>query len=261
MQRHLPSAAMCSRDDAGIPAQVLPSSRVITTTADPAGRVFTTVAAKLSPTSPLYLPKAALRDPSAYLPIVTSLGRAFWNARRAPTPVFFEGSAPEQPTEAFFVIDRPAGARLEGPVTADSGRLRIRHKETKESLVDVADLSAWSVAQVVRWNSHYGVQVLPAAGRRRIPDWPDAYGNGTLTLADADSSVFQLNTADRQRSLLFNDGPSMLERVRGDWLLWAAFIALLLVPPLYLTIRAVVRRTPRRRISRRIDRNTPPSTA
>jgi hypothetical protein len=261
MQRHLPAAQVCSREDAGLPAQILPSSRVITTSADPNARVFSSVAARLSSTSPLYLPSAALREPERYLPIVTAVGRAFWTANRAPIPRFFDQRVDRQPGEAFVVIGRPPRVDVDGPVTADSGRLRIRQKESNVALLDVADLSGWSIAQVVRWNSQYGVQLLPAAGRRRIPDWPDAYGNSTLTLADADSTLFQLNTAGREGALLFNDGPTFLERLRGDWLLWAAFIALLIVPPLYLSIRAVVRRTPRRRLTRRLDRPVPPSTA
>lgn len=248
MQRRLRAAEQCAKEEAPIPAQILPTSRVFTAQADPKAQIFTSVAANLSTTSPLYLPQAALSEPVEYLDLVAHLGRAFWTGNRPPRAVFYGAGAPAAPNEAFITIGRIPQTTLAGPVTSDSGRFRIRRKDGGETLLDVADLRTWSIAQVVRWGSATGVQLIAPSGRRLVPDWPDAYGANTLTLANADSSVFSLNTADKAGTLLFNDGPSLAERLRADLVLWILFGVLLVAPIVYFTVRAVVRRTPRRHL-------------
>jgi hypothetical protein len=260
IQRRLRAAEPCAPEDAPVPAQILPTSRVLTSQADPKAQIFTSVAANLSATSPLYLPKAALSEPVDYLDLVAGLGRAFWVGHRAPHAVFYGNGAPTPPTEAFIAIGRIPSTTLAGPVTSDSGRFRIRRKDGGETLLDVADLRAWSIAQVVRWNSQTGVQLIAPTGRRLVPDWPDAYGAKTLTLANADSTVFSLNTTDQEGSLLFNDGPTLLERARADRVLWILFGILLVAPIVYFTVRAVIRRTPRRRLPPRVDQGGGRST-
>jgi hypothetical protein len=202
----------------------------------------------------LYLPRAALTSPAEYLPIVTRIGRAFWRSDRAPRPVFYDRTPPAAPAGAFVVVGRPTAVSLTGPVAPDTGRLRIRRRDGGETLLDVADLRAWSIAQVVRWGAQSGLQLVVPTGKHLVADWPDAYGANTLSLANADSTLFTLNTAGREGSLLFNDGPSLLERIRSDWILWAGFAALLVLPLLYFSVRAVVRRTPRRQHRPRIGR-------
>jgi len=226
---------------------------VVTTAADPKARTFSGVAANLSPSSPLYLPRAALGAPAEYLPLVTRLGLAFWGERRAPRPVFYDRAVPAPPAGAFVVIGR-MNAPLTGPVAPDTGRFRVRRTDSGETLLDVADLGAWSIAQVVQWSAQSGVQLIAPAGRRLIADWPDAYGNNTLSLVKADSTLFTLNTAGQEGSLLFNDGPTLLDRLRGDWILWTLFGVLLVAPFVYVSVRAVVRRTPRRRLPPRAER-------
>jgi hypothetical protein len=253
MQRRLRAAEPCAKEDAAIPAQILPTSRVLTSRADPKAQVFTSVAANLSATSPLYLPRTALSEPVEYLGLAGDLGRAFWSGRRTPRAVFYGATAPAAPNEAFVVIGRIPSTTLAGPVTSDSGRFRIRRKDGGETLIDVADLRAWSIAQVVRWSSATGIQVIAPANRRLVPDWPDAYGTNTLTLANADSTVFSLNTADKAGTLLFNDGPTLLDRLRADRALWILFGILVIAPLVYFTVRAVIRRTPRRRLPPRVD--------
>jgi hypothetical protein len=225
----------------------------MTVAVDKKAETFSSVAANLSSTSPLYLPRTALAEPTDYLPIVTQIGHAFWGVRRAPRPVFYDRAAPSAPSGAFIVVGRPAAVTLAGPVAPDTGRLRIRRRDGGETLLDVADLRSWSIAQVVEWSSQSGVQFVVPAGRHVVADWPDAYGANTLTLANADSTLFTLNTAGQERSLLFNDGPTLLDRVRSDWMLWALFGVLLVLPVLYFGVRAVIRRTPRRRLPQRVD--------
>jgi hypothetical protein len=143
---------------------------------------------------------------------------------------------------------------LAGPVAPDTGRLRVRRRDGGETLLDVADLRSWSIAQVVQWNAQSGVQLIVPAGRRLIADWPDAYGANTLTLASADSTLFTLNTAGQEGSLLFNDGPTLLERLKSDWMLWALFVVVVVAPTIFFSVRAVIRRTPRRRLPPRVER-------
>ncbi|MGH7617837.1 MAG: cellulose biosynthesis cyclic di-GMP-binding regulatory protein BcsB [Gemmatimonadaceae bacterium] len=252
--RHVPPVEQCVQSDASMPAQLLPTSRVVTSAADQKARTFSAVAANLSSASSLYLPRAALSAPADYLTIVAQIGRAFWSARRAPTPVFFDRAAPAAPAGAFVVIGRPDGVTLAGPVAADTGRLTIRRRDGGATLLDVADLRAWSVAQVVQWNSQSGVQLVVPAGPRLVADWAGAYGTNTLTLANADSTLFNLNTAGDEGSLLFNDGPTLVERLRSDWILWVVFGILVIAPLIYFSIRAVVKRTPRRQLPPRGDR-------
>jgi hypothetical protein len=259
IQRHLEPGNGCTQLDLPLPAQLLPSSRVYTRESDHDAGVFTGVTSQLSSASSLYLPAAALDRPEAYLPILIPLGRAFWSTTRAPTPMLYDASAPTPPAGAFVVLGQPPAVALEGSIAADSGHLRIHKKNSRDALLDIADLSAWSIAQVVRWNGQIGIQVVPSVRRPRLPDWPDAYANSTLVLADADSTLFQLNTVGRDASLLFNDGPTLIERVRGDWLLWALFLFLIGGPPIVLAARAIVRRTPRRRLARRFTRGAPPA--
>jgi hypothetical protein len=173
--------------------------------------------------------------------------------------VFYDAGAPTAPNEAFVVIGRIPQTTLAGPVTNDSGRFRIRRKEGGETLIDVSNLRAWSIAQVVRWNAVTGIQLVAPANRRLVPDWPDAYGANTLTLANADSTVFSLNTADKAGALLFNDGPTLIDRLRGDRALWILFGILLVAPLVYFTVRAVIRRTPRRRLPPRVDGRSAPT--
>jgi len=254
VQRHMPPAEGCVPSDASLPAQLMPTSRVFTTAADPKAGTFSSVTASLSPASSLYLPRAALSSPADYLSIVTQLGRAFWGSRRAPHPVFYDRSAPAAPTGAFVVVGRPGSVTLAGPVAPDTGRLRVRRRDGGETLLDVADLRSWSIAQVVQWNAQSGVQLIVPAGRRLIADWPDAYGANTLTLASADSTLFTLNTAGQEGSLLFNDGPTLLERLKSDWMLWALFVVVVVAPTIFFSVRAVIRRTPRRRLPPRVER-------
>lgn len=258
LQRHLPPAEACTQRDISIPAQVLPASQVFTTAADAHALAFSGVASQVSPGAPVYLPGDALDAPQEYLPLLVSIGRAFWSADRAPTPEFFGSTSPPAPTTTFFIIGRPANQPLDGPVAVDSGRFKITKRGEPKPLLDVASLSAWSVVQVVSWNGHVGVQILPAVGSRHVPDWPAAYDANTLVLAGADTSLFQLNTSDRDAGLLFNDGPSILERIRGDWLLWLGLLILIIGPPLVLAIRAIIKRTPRRQLSRNFSNPPPP---
>lgn len=261
VQRHLPPADACMQLDLPVPAQLLPSSRIVTTGGDRGTPVFTGVVAQLGPDSPMYLPSAALDRPEAFLPVIIPLGHAFWSAARAPEPTFYDRTPPEAPRGAFVVVGNPPATSLDGSVSADTGHLRIHKKDSRDAVLDIADLRSWSIAQVVTWNGHVGLQVVPSVSHPRLPDWPDAYANSTLVLADADTTLFQLNTAGRDASLLFNDGPSLIERIRGDIVLWALFLLLIAGPPIVLGIRAIIRRTPRRRIQRGFDRNAPPPAA
>jgi hypothetical protein len=254
IQRHLPASDACTQLDYPIPAQFLPSSRVYTTKVDRGARAFTAVTSQLASEDPLYLPERALDAPADYLPLLVPLGRAFWFGERAPKPTFYGAAAPTPPNGPFMLIGRPAGATIEAAMTSDSGRFTIRRKNSTAPMLDIADLRQWSVAQVVSWNSHVGVQVLPSTVRSRLPDYPDAYGANSLVLADADSTVFQLNPSGRDAGLLFNDGPTILERIRGDWILWSVFLLLVVGPPLVLAARAVWRRTPRRQLRRGFNR-------
>lgn len=256
VQRHVPASDACVQLDYPVPTQILPSSRVVTTNADKNARVFTGVTARLSPESPLYLPDAALDAPADYLPLLVPLGRAFWSPSRAPNPTFYTNAAPAVPNLPFFVVGRPAGVELDAPVAADTGHFIIHRKNSTAPLLDISDLRAWSVAQVVAWNGQVGVQIVPAASRARLPDVPTAYDAASLVLADADSTDFRLNTSGHDASLLFNDGPTILERIRGDWILWTIFLVLVFGPLLVLAIRAVVKRTPRRQLQRRFDRTS-----
>ena len=262
IQRHLPASDACTQLDYPLPAQILPSSRVFTTKADLGAKAFTAITAQIAPSSPVYLPERALDAPGDYLPLLVPLGRAFWFGERAPTPVFYGSTAPATPSGTFVMIGRPSGVDLAAPLQSDSGRFTIHRKDAAAPMLDIADLRRWSVAQVVGWGSHIGLQVLPAATRSRLPDYPDAYGASSLVLADADSSVFQLSPSGRDAGLLFNDGPTILERIRGDWVLWTVFLLLIAGPPLVLAARAILRRTPRRQLRRGFDRQSgdrPPS--
>lgn len=250
IQRHRPPSDICTEADRALPAQLLPSSRVVTTKADGKSRAFTSVTAQVAAFDPIYLPSAALDRATEYLPMLVSLGRAFWSAQRAPMPTFYGSTEPAKPSGAFFVVGRPSGVVFDAPSFSDSGHFTVHRKDVAAPLIDVAELRDWSMAQVVGWNGHLGVQLLPASGRRRIPDSPEAYGASSLVLADADSTVFQLNTAGKDDALIFNDGPMLYERIRSDWVLWSLFLLIVIVPPAIWAVRAVVRRTPRRELRR-----------
>ncbi|MEO7085911.1 MAG: cellulose biosynthesis cyclic di-GMP-binding regulatory protein BcsB [Gemmatimonadaceae bacterium] len=250
MQRHLEATEGCGQADASLPAQILPSSRIVTAAVSPSADVFDGVAARLGSASSLYLPNDALDHADRYLPTLVGIGRAFWLASRSPRPVFYGTAAPALPTGAFVLIGQPSGVTIDAPLNMRSGRLTIHSKETRDTLLDVADVSNWSIAQVVSWNGQTGVQLLPATGAGAMPANPEAYGHANLLLARGDSALFPLNTNGSSGSLIVNDGPTLMQRLRRDWILWAIFGVLLIGVPLALGIRAVTRRTPRRQVRR-----------
>jgi len=114
----------------------------------------------------------------------------------------------------------------------------------------VSDVSAWSIAQVVSWNGQTGVQLLPAAGAASMPSSPEAYGRANLLLARGDSALFPLNTNGVNGPLVINDGPTLWQRLRRDWILWGVFFILLIGVPIVLGVRYIMRRTPRRQVRR-----------
>ncbi|HEX3867399.1 MAG TPA: hypothetical protein VHV78_11635, partial [Gemmatimonadaceae bacterium] len=250
MQRHLDVGGGCVLLDAGLPAQIMPSSRIVTGTASPSLEAFDGVAARLSNSSSLLLPNDALDHPDRYLPMLVGVGRAFWTGPRSPRPVFYGSSAPALPTGAFILVGSPANTTIDSPVSERSGRLTIRRKDTRDTILDIADMSGWSIAQVVKWNGQVGVQLLPATADGALPSYPEAYGGSDLLLAHGDSSVFPLRTGGVRGPLVINDGPSIWARIKSDEWLWVAFVVLVLFVPIAWSIRAVTRRTPRREVRR-----------
>jgi hypothetical protein len=229
---------------------------VITTKAEKNAELFTGIAASLTPGFPLYLPETTLDNPQPMLPMLVSLGKAFWTARRQPTAVVYHTVQAIAPTSSFMIIGQPSVA-IDAPLKLASGRLSIHKPHSMESILDIDSLEAWTVAQVVKVKGQYGVQVIPARVSPKTPYWPDAYGNTNLVISRGDSTVYQLNSAGRDAGLLFNDGPTLIERFKADWLLWGAFALLAVGPIIILSIRALVRRTPRRVLTRGFNRSGP----
>ncbi len=244
MQRHIQSGG-CAQADSAFPAQILPSSRIVTGAASTTLEAFDGVAARLSGASTLYLPDDALDHPDHYLPMLVGIGRAFWIGPRSPRPVFYGKTVATPPTGAFVLVGSPANAAIESPIAVRAGRLTIHRKETHDTILDIADMSTWSVAQVAKWNGQVGIQLLPAAGAGSLPPNPESYGSSDLLLAHGDSTLFPLRTGGLRGPLVINEGPSLWTRLRGDWMLWALFVVVLILVPVVYGIGVVMRRTPR----------------
>ena len=258
MQRHLDASEGCAQADASLPAQILPSSRILTAAASPSADVFDGVAARISSSSSLYLPNDALDHPDRYLPSLVGIGRAFWLSARSPKPIFYGAVAPALPAGAFILMGEPSGITIDAPMAFRSGRLTVHSKATRDTLLDVSDVSDWSIAQVVSWNGQTGVQLLPSTGVAGMPSYPEAYGRANLLLSRGDSSLFPLNTNGVNGPLVINEGPTLLQRLRRDWMLWGVFFLVLIGVPIALGMRWVLRRTPRRQVPvRRSSATTP----
>jgi hypothetical protein len=258
MQRHLDASEGCAQADASLPAQILPSSRIVTAAASPSADVFDGVAARLSSSSSLYLPNDALEHADKYLPALVGIGRAFWLSARSPKPIFYGATAPALPTGAFILMGAPSGAAIDAPVALRQGRLTVHSKTTRDTVLDIADVSDWSIAQVVSWNGQTGVQLLPATSIASMPSYPEAYGRANLLLSRGDSSLFSLNTNGVNGPLVINEGPTLWQRILNDWMWWGAFLLVLIGGAIALGMNWVLRRTPRRQVPvRRSSATTP----
>ena len=90
------------------PAELLATSKVVTTKADKDAELFTGIASSLAPGFPLYLPHATLDDPRPLLPMLVSIGKAFWTARRQPAAIVYKSVAAVAPTSAFVLVGQPS---------------------------------------------------------------------------------------------------------------------------------------------------------
>src|SRR5205085_12101110 len=124
-------------------------------------------------------------------------------------PTFYGRTPVAAPAGAFILVGSPSGVSIESPISERSGRLTIHRRDTRDTILDIADMSGWSLAQVVKWNGQVGVQLLPAAGAVKLPSYPEAYGSSDVVLAHGDSALFPLKTGGVRGSLVINDGPSI----------------------------------------------------
>ncbi|MEP6493569.1 MAG: cellulose biosynthesis cyclic di-GMP-binding regulatory protein BcsB [bacterium] len=245
----------CWQDIPAIPANILTTSVVHTAQTDARVALFLSVGSALADTFPVYLPAAALERAAYFIPLVHSMHQALWGDAREPQFVFYKDSALAEPSGAFILVGKPARVALERPIETDSGRLQIRRRDTREMIVNMREIGQLTVAQVVRWNNHVGIQFTIAPSVATVPSVAEAYDRADVLIAFGDSTVHRLDTGRPGEQLTVNAGPSFLARFVNDRLWWGLFAVAVIASLVTWGIVFVRSRTPRRELRRPFTRS------
>jgi hypothetical protein len=236
--------ADCRFEPQGYPAEILGSSSIILSAADPTAKDFSDLATLWAKRVEILLPYEISADPLKTITAVANVLNAL-SKETAPIEVrYLEVGAAAAPGAPFIAVSNIAPVGTDQRVHFDRGRVTITDR-AGNSLLDIGGLTSGAVAQIVTSNTYSGLWIrslsldgsLPAAPAVNLNRGDVALLDKTgvaLALSTERDTLLQVSYVD-QRSFLTN-----LDQFR-PWILGGIWVMVT------LTVLVVLQRIYRRR--------------
>lgn len=224
-------------------AQILPSSTVTTKGIAPAD-TLDTIGRSFEARAPVYLPPDALREPAAWMPLLSGVVN---DLRLNPynLTIHADASVPA-PGQTFLWLRPETPGGFSAPIRFDRGRIRIV-ESNGNILLDSPPLPTIEFATVLRRGGDRGLWIKSDVDAAAIRPLGFDTAPGDLVLMDRNGQITSIDTrvfpagTDRAPAVSYPESQSWLDRVQNArlWVLGGGLFALTLI---FLSILDKLRR-------------------
>lgn len=224
----------CRSEPQGFPAQMLSSSSVILSAADPVARDFSDLATLWANGVEILVPPSTSARP---LGILTALADTLVGLSKETAPIvvkYVGAESPFSPGGPFIAVSGVPPAGAEQRMRFDRGRVAVTDRNGL-TLLDVGGLTTGAVAQIVTSNGYPGLWIKPLSSDGSLPAPPAInLDRGDVAFLDKSGIALALSTErDTLLRIAYADNQSWfgkLDRFRS-WIvggIWAIMTFVLL---------------------------------